>query len=244
MAQRQAAEPGHEHMFNSFRLAGDFLHLGSFMFLLIQFHSAKSCTGISLKSQELYLAVFLFRYMDIFWNFISLYNTFMKLLFIGATVYIIYMMRVPLKATATKEPNGIRISAVLCCGALVLALLYNDHFPESTMWNSFVEIAWTFSIYLEAVAIIPQMEMLGRAKIVKNLTANYLFSLGAYRVFYLLNYAYRFSVDPVSSREFIIKALSAVVQAGLYARFFMMYLESKKKTGVAADVVLNQKGIV
>eukprot|EP00469_Lotharella_globosa_P006054 CAMPEP_0167800710 /NCGR_PEP_ID=MMETSP0111_2-20121227/17929_1 /TAXON_ID=91324 /ORGANISM="Lotharella globosa, Strain CCCM811" /LENGTH=271 /DNA_ID=CAMNT_0007696093 /DNA_START=53 /DNA_END=868 /DNA_ORIENTATION=- len=243
MAERQAQEPGHAHMFNGFRLAGDFLHLASLVFLLIQFHTAKSQAGISLKTQELYLVVFLARYMDIFWNFMSLYNTVMKLLFIGTTVYIIYMMRKPLKQTATMEPNGLRICGALIAGSLVLALIYNDRYPGGGFYNGFAEIAWTFSIYLEAVAIVPQMEVLGRAKIVKNLTANYLFALGAYRVFYLLNYGYRFAVDPISSRELTIKAFSAVIQTALYARFFMMYLESKQKN-LGADVVLNPKGIV
>mmetsp|Transcript_24321 Transcript_24321/g.39194 ORF Transcript_24321/g.39194 Transcript_24321/m.39194 type:complete len:299 (-) Transcript_24321:136-1032(-) len=244
MAKIQAEEPGHAHMFNGFRLAGDFLHLSSFVFLLIQFRTAQSCSGISLKSQELYLLVFLTRYMDIFFNFISLYNTIMKLLFISATMYVIYMMRVELK-DPTKEPHGTKISAALCGCSLLLALLYNDHNPYGPMWRKFVELAWTFSIYLEAVAIVPQMEVLNRAKVVKNLTANYLFALGAYRVFYLLNYGYRFMVDPMfSSREVLIKALGAVVQSALYVRFFMMYLESKQKTGVNADVVMNLKGIV
>mmetsp|Transcript_4073 Transcript_4073/g.7506 ORF Transcript_4073/g.7506 Transcript_4073/m.7506 type:complete len:314 (+) Transcript_4073:68-1009(+) len=243
MAARQASEPGHAHMFNGFRLAGDFLHLASFVFLLMQFHHAKNCGGISLKSQELYLLVFLARYMDIFWNFISLYNSIMKLLFIGTTVYIIYMMRVVLRITSTKEPLGLKLSGVIIGTSLILSLLFNDRYPDSTWFGAFVEVSWTFSIYLEALAIIPQMEMLGRAKIVKNLTANYLFALGAYRVFYLLNYAYRFSVDPVSSREFVIKAIAAVVQTLLYAQFFKMYLESKQK-GVDADVVMNPKAIV
>mmetsp|Transcript_15957 Transcript_15957/g.22328 ORF Transcript_15957/g.22328 Transcript_15957/m.22328 type:complete len:169 (+) Transcript_15957:1-507(+) len=168
----------------------------------------------------------------------------MKLLFISATVYVIYMMRVELKQTQTKEPNGDKIGGAICLGALILSLLYNDRYPNGNYFEAFVEIAWTFSIYLESVAIIPQMEVLNRAKVVKNLTANYLFALGAYRVFYLLNYGYRYTVDPVSSREFIIKAIAAIVQTALYVRFFMMYLESKQKTGVHADVVINQKGIV
>mmetsp|Transcript_12524 Transcript_12524/g.18715 ORF Transcript_12524/g.18715 Transcript_12524/m.18715 type:complete len:306 (-) Transcript_12524:312-1229(-) len=244
IAKQQASEPGHAHMFNIFRMAGDFLHLASFAFLILQFHTGKSCLGISLKSQELYLIVFASRYIDIFWNFISFYNTMMKLLFLGTTVYIIYMMRIPLRKTRTKEPNGLRNSAILIGAAFCFSLVYNDRLDESSWSSTIVEILWSFSIYLEAVAIIPQMEVLGRAKTVKNLTANYIFALGAYRVFYLINYAYRFSVDPVSSQEFIIKAIGAVVQTALYARFFMMYLESKKLSGVGADVVLNPKGIV
>ena len=43
------------------------------------------------------------------------------------------------------------------------------------------EILWTFSIYLEAVAIMPQLILIQRYGNVENLTANYVFCLGAYR---------------------------------------------------------------
>ena len=38
-------------------------------------------------SQELYLIVFLARYLDLFTSFHSLYNTCMKLIFIGASAW-------------------------------------------------------------------------------------------------------------------------------------------------------------
>ena len=60
-------------------------------------------TGISFKSQALYAVVFLTRYLDLFWSFISLYNTSMKIFFIATSIYTCYMMLVPLKATHEKE---------------------------------------------------------------------------------------------------------------------------------------------
>lgn len=36
------------------------------------------CAGISLKTQFLYALVFLCRYVDLFWNFASMYNWTMK----------------------------------------------------------------------------------------------------------------------------------------------------------------------
>jgi len=42
------------------------------------------------------------------------------------------------------------------------------------------QILWTFSEYLEAVAIIPQLVLLQRLKEVENLTSNYVFAIGAY----------------------------------------------------------------
>ena len=41
-----------------------------------------------------------------------------------------------------------------------------------------VQILWTFSIYLEAVAILPQLVLLQRTQNIDNLTGNYVFLLG------------------------------------------------------------------
>ena len=80
-------------MMNIFRLAGDISHVISILLLLLRLRVTKSATGISLKTQELYLVVFVTRYLDLFTTFYSMYNTIMKVLYISATSYIIYMVR-------------------------------------------------------------------------------------------------------------------------------------------------------
>jgi ER lumen protein retaining receptor len=40
------------------------------------------------------------------------------------------------------------------------------------------QVLWTFSIYLEAVAILPQLVLLQRTNNIDNLTGNYVFLLG------------------------------------------------------------------
>ncbi|CAN0406993.1 unnamed protein product, partial [Laminaria digitata] len=64
--------------------------------------------GISLKTQELFLVVFLTRYLDFFFRFISLYNSVMKVLYISLTSLIIYMIREqnPIKATYDKVQDS------------------------------------------------------------------------------------------------------------------------------------------
>jgi hypothetical protein len=57
---------------NLFRLAGDMTHLASCLVLLLKIVATKSCRGVSLKTQELYLLVFCARYLDLFTSFISL----------------------------------------------------------------------------------------------------------------------------------------------------------------------------
>ena len=57
------------------------------------------------------------------------------------------------------------------------------------------EILWSFSIFLESVAILPQLFMLSRTGEAETITTHYLFALGAYRALYIPNWVYR-SVQP------------------------------------------------
>lgn len=78
---------------NIFRLAGDISHVLSIVILLLRLRVTRNANGISMKTQELYLAVFVTRYLDLFTTYYSLYNSVMKVLYISATAYIIYMVR-------------------------------------------------------------------------------------------------------------------------------------------------------
>lgn len=49
--------------------------------------------------------VFLFRYIDLFLYWVSLYNFLMKIFFIGSTIYIIYLMRFK-KPYCLVKPNN------------------------------------------------------------------------------------------------------------------------------------------
>ena len=71
--------------------------------------------------------------------------------------------------------------------ALILALLIH---PKWTLF----EISWSFSIWLEALAIIPQLRMLTKMKDVENLTSNYMAALGLYRLFYIFHWYFLLSI--------------------------------------------------
>ena len=55
-----------------------------------------------------------------------------------------------------------------------------------------MEILWTFSIYLESVAILPQLFMVQKTGEAESITSHYLFALGSYRGLYILNWIYRY----------------------------------------------------
>mmetsp|Transcript_256 Transcript_256/g.822 ORF Transcript_256/g.822 Transcript_256/m.822 type:complete len:216 (+) Transcript_256:216-863(+) len=203
---------------NIFRLAGDMTHLLSIVVLLLKIYATKNCSGVSLRAQEMYALVFVTRYLDLFFSYISLYNTVMKLIFISSTFTIIYYMRKHkvVSQTYDKEHDTFRV-AFLIGPCAVLALLINHEF-------SFTELLWTFSIYLEAVAILPQLVLLMRTKNVDTLTGNYVFLLGGYRALYLVNWVYRYMTEP-GYRQWIVW-VSGVVQTAIYSDFFYVYIKA------------------
>ena len=106
---------------------------------------------------------------------------------------------------------------------------------------------WTFSIYLEAVAILPQLVMLQNSGNVDILTGHYVFFLGSYRALYLLNWIYRYFHEPgyrhwigalcaVRAPALVHRAhagppavwISGTVQTIFYCDFFYYYLKSWK----------------
>ena len=95
--------------------------------------------------------------------------------------------------------------------AIFLFLIRQTHF----------QILWTFSIYLESVAIMPQLFMLSRTGSAETITAHYLFALGSYRALYIFNWIYRHYMenflDPIA-------IVAGIVQTVLYTDFFYLYV--------------------
>ncbi|KAF6288275.1 ER lumen protein-retaining receptor 1 [Daubentonia madagascariensis] len=145
---------------NLFRFLGDLSHLLAIILLLLKIWKSRSCAGISGKSQVLFAVVFTARYLDLFTNYISLYNTCMKIL-------------------------------------------------------------WTFSIYLESVAILPQLFMVSKTGEAETITSHYLFALGVYRTLYLFNWIWRYHFEGFFD---LIAIVAGLVQTVLYCDFFYLYI--------------------
>jgi len=198
---------------NVFRLCGDLSHLLAIILLLLKIWKTRSCAGISGKSQILFLAVFCARYLDLFTSFISLYNTTMKLFFIGSAGATVYLMYVKFKATYDGNHDTFRVE-FLVGPSLLLALILNHEF-------SVMEILWTFSIYLESVAILPQLFMVSKTGEAESITSHYLFALGSYRGLYILNWIYRYYTESFYD---VIAIVAGCVQTVLYCDFFYLYI--------------------
>jgi ER lumen protein retaining receptor len=198
---------------NIFRLSADMAHLIAIIILLAKIWKTRSCAGISGRSQVLFLIVFVFRYLDIATNFVSPYNTVMKVFFIGSSIATVYLMWFKFKATYDRNHDTCRVE-FLIVPALIFALLIHHEFAP-------LELLWTFSIYLEAVAIMPQLFMLSKTGSAETITAHYLFALGSYRALYILNWVWRYYtenfIDPIA-------VVAGIVQTVLYADFFYLYV--------------------
>lgn len=136
--------------------------------------------GISGKSQVLFAITYLSRYLDLFTTYVSLYNSVMKVVFISASLATVYLMFVKFRATYDRNSDSFRIEFLLIPCA-ILALLINHEF-------SVLEVMWTFSIYLESVAILPQLFMVSKTGEAESITSHYLFALGSYRALYIFNW--------------------------------------------------------
>uniref|UniRef100_G1PM47 ER lumen protein-retaining receptor n=2 Tax=Myotis lucifugus TaxID=59463 RepID=G1PM47_MYOLU len=169
--------------------------------------------GISGKSQILFALVFTTRYLDLFTNFISIYNTVMKLVFLLCAYVTVYMIYGKFRKTFDSENDTFRLEFLLV-PVIGLSFLENYSFTP-------LEILWTFSIYLESVAILPQLFMISKTGEAETITTHYLFFLGLYRALYLANWIRRYQTEGFYDQ---IAVVSGVVQTIFYCDFFYLYV--------------------
>ncbi|KAL3252750.1 hypothetical protein MRX96_054807 [Rhipicephalus microplus] len=225
---------------NIFRLAGDLSHLLAIIILLLKIWRTRSCSGISGKSQILFSITYTARYLDLFTTFVSPYNSVMKVVFLAASYGTLYLMYVKFKATNDRNHDTFRIEFLLVPVCLLSLLINHEFTPLETqpgghergffevvfshatlLFRDPLEVLWTFSIYLEAVAILPQLFLVSKTGEAETITSHYLFCLGSYRGLYLLNWVYRYYTENFYD---LIAIVAGVVQTILYCDFFYLYV--------------------
>ncbi|SOV81461.1 ER lumen protein retaining receptor [Plasmodium sp. gorilla clade G3] len=206
---------------NIFRLIGDILHLVSMYILIMKLKKSKNCIGISCRMQELYLIVFICRYIDLFFVFVSFYNTVMKITFILTIAYTIYLIRLklPISQTYNRKVDNFKSEKYLIPPCLVLSLLTCKTY---NLYN----ILWSFSIWLESVAILPQLVLLEKQREVENITSHYVITMGLYRAFYILNWIYRYFFDDKPYIN-VVGWIGGLIQTLLYIDFFYYFALAK-----------------
>lgn len=188
-------------------------HCASIYLLINSITRSKSVAGISLKTQYLYTLVYLTRYVDLIYGPKgSLYNFIMKIVYISTSIYIIHLMTQKYKPTHNPNIDTFKVEYILG-GCFVTSLILNLQF-------SFTEIVWAFSIWLESVAILPQLFMITRTGEAESLTTHYIFALGIYRGLYILNWAWKWAVGAPFDW---VSVFAGIIQTGLYSDFFWVY---------------------
>lgn len=99
------------------------------------------------------------------------------------------------------------------------------------------QILWTFSIYLESVAILPQLFMISKTGEAETITTHYLFCLGMYRALYLFNWIWRFYFEGFFD---MIAIVAGVVQTILYCDFFYLYVTKGEFLLVSLSYTVNK----
>ena len=215
-------------MVNFIQLIGDSFHLLSFVIIIYKIFKDKSCQGVSAKTFEIYLLVFCTRYLDLFMYYISFYNTFMKILFIAASAFILYLMhcKQPYKNTYLRKKEDVFPHIYLIVFAIIMTLILNKNY---TLWG----LIWSFSLWLESVAVFPQISIIAKTNGFFSYTAHYLAALGSYRFFYILLWIYRYLKQ---GRLLWVSVLSGILQVLLYVDFFYPLADQSTFDGYMAEI--------
>merc|ERR1719219_385845 len=126
------------------------------------------------------------------------------------TCYLIYMK---FRSTYDGHHDVFQV-LYLIVPAAILAIFVNHS-------RQVLEVLWTFSIYLESVAILPQLFMITKTGEAETITSHYLFAQGSYRALYIANWIYRYHYENFYDA---IAIVAGIVQTVLYCDFFYLYV--------------------
>ncbi|OHS95281.1 ER lumen protein retaining receptor [Tritrichomonas foetus] len=202
---------------NIFRYLADFSHLISVMILLHKMIKKRTCAGLSLKTQFLFLIVFIARYVNGSFFSPPVYNIVFRIFYIVSAAAICYLMWKPLKQTYDHRHDTFRAVIVIVL-AIPFALFT---MPQKTVPHFF----FAYSLWVECVAIIPQLMLLGRTVKFDALDRDYVFFLAIYRLFYLLNWIYKMVTGTGKTASVIW--ITGIIQTLVFSDFIYEYLKLK-----------------
>jgi len=230
--------------------------------LCLQIATSQSLSGISLKSLQITALTTFFRFISTFFHegylpldssgdFIYRLAEFVALAGSAACLFMAYKT-VAFTHDESKDNFGSfgpfggdrsKFGAVtIAAPALFLALLVHPSLNNS-FWS---DVAWTFALYMDVVAVAPQLFMMHKnGGEVAKYTSHYVFALGFGRMLQLAFWA--FSYHELSEGSYggfigVFVILAQVVGAILMADFFYYYAKSQQKGSPmilpsAADIV-------
>nr|GMC85349.1 putative ER lumen protein-retaining receptor C28H8.4 [Ipomoea batatas] len=163
----------HDH--DNIFIAAEAVHSIGIAVLIYKLMKEKTCAGLSLKTQEL-TAMFLA--VRLYCSFVMEYDihTVLDLATLATTLWVIYMIRFNLKSTYMEDKDNFALYYVVVPCA-VLALLIHP----TTSHHLVNKVFWAFCVYMEAVAVLPQLRVMQNTKIIEPFTSHYVFALGVAR---------------------------------------------------------------
>jgi ER lumen protein retaining receptor len=235
---------------------GAMARMFGFGILNVKTWKSRRASGVSIKTLQLYSLVFFFRLTSIFrhegylpydksgdW----LYHIIELIAFI-VTSSALYGCMVPFKGTYQADldrfgefnvPPG--YGAVYLAGpALIVAIFIHPSLNSDFM----SDVAWTYSMYLESLALIPQLYMFQKqaSGVVELLTAHFVAALGFGRMmefcFWMYSY-HELATSAGSKLPGYLALMSQVMQLVLLVDFFWYYFQAVKN---ATPLVLPQHG--
>ncbi|XP_056176914.1 uncharacterized protein LOC115676263 [Syzygium oleosum] len=158
-----------------FFVASELSHAVGLLVLGYKLIRQRTCSGLSLKTQELTAIFLVARFIS---STITEKNihTVLDLTTLASTAWVIYMMRVKLKATYAKDLDNFPIYYVVV-PSIVLAVLVHPYVPNARH----IEILFAFCVYAEALSVLPQLRLMQNMKMIEPFTAHYVFALGVAR---------------------------------------------------------------
>eukprot|EP00899_Mesostigma_viride_P023680 jgi/Mesvir1/4497/Mv03776-RA.1 len=208
-------------------ITAEFIHWVGLLVLIYKLLKRKTCVGLSAKSQ---LATAAFLSVRLYCSFWMEYDTHTLLDFctLVCTGFVLFCMFSKLRSTYQEELDSVKIRYVLVPCAL-LALVIHPTTPHSIVDR----ILWAFCVYLEAVSVLPQLQMIQNTKVVEPYTAHYVFSLGVARFLSCAHWLLQV-VDPHSNLLAmlgsgawpVVVLVSEIVQTFILADFCYYYVKS------------------
>ncbi|XP_020252086.1 putative ER lumen protein-retaining receptor C28H8.4 [Asparagus officinalis] len=151
------------------------VHAAGLVVLAFKLTRTNTCSGLSLKSQEL-TAIFLAVRLYCTWIIEHDIHLILDFATLIATIWVIYMMRYKLNSSYMKELDNMpRYYTIV--PSFVLAIFIHPFIPKILFGRMF----WGFCVYLESVSVLPQLRLMQNAKIVEPFTSHYVFALGIAR---------------------------------------------------------------
>nr|XP_043612248.1 ER lumen protein-retaining receptor erd-2.1-like [Erigeron canadensis] len=163
--------------FNNLFIASEFVHAVGILVLVYKLTTRKTCSGLSLQTQELTALVLAVRISCSYEIGFDI-HTVLDIASLMSTAWVIYMMRNKLYVTYNEHLDKTpKCYLIVPCAIMAILIHPNSALPLCA------KIRWAFGVYMEAILVLPQLRMMQRTQMIEPFTALYVFALGVARFF-------------------------------------------------------------